>query len=155
MKIFFWEYVNCAHMSILPLRGNHILSSLRITTELAFGQLVRRFGILWCYNSSHLENFSLMLVCAKLHNLCVDQWVLEVKKGDPTVPYGIEIPQNEQVPGGDVLPSDELVMEIFGNKFQLLGDRAAQNDIRVTLMENIYAAGIRITSDDDVLGLPI
>ena len=96
----------------------------------------------------------MVLVCAKLHNLC-DQWVLEGGKGDLTVPYGVEIPQNEQVPGRDVLPSDELVIEIFGNKFQLLGDRAAQNDIRVTLMEDTYAAGIRITSDDDVLGLSI
>ena len=37
--------------------------------------------------------------------------------------YGIDFSQNEQLPGGDIVPSDELVMEIFKSKFQLLGDR--------------------------------
>ena len=27
--------------------------------------------------------------------------------------YGIDFSQNEQLPGGDIVPSDELVMEIF------------------------------------------
>ena len=81
--------------------------------------------------------------------------VLEGKKENPNVPYGIDIPQNEQVPGGEVLPSDAIVMEFFGNKFQLLGERAVQNDIRLMMMNDIYEAGIRITSDDDLLGLPM
>jgi hypothetical protein len=50
-----------------------IVIKLRITIERAFGQLVRRFGILWCANSSRLRNVATMvLACAKLHNICVD-----------------------------------------------------------------------------------
>jgi hypothetical protein len=53
---------------------NHVLSSQRITIERAFGQLVRRWGILWCTNSCRLKSVSLMVqCCAKLHNICVER----------------------------------------------------------------------------------
>ena len=48
---------------------NHCLSSLRITIERAFGQLVRRWGILWCCNGVRLRRVALMVtVCAKVMN---------------------------------------------------------------------------------------
>jgi hypothetical protein len=60
-----------------------IVIKLRITIERAFGQLVRRFGILWCANSSRLRNVATMvLACAKLHNTCVDWWILNGRRGN-------------------------------------------------------------------------
>ena len=61
---------------------NRTLSSQRITIEKEFGQLVRRWGILWCANSSRLKNVSLMVqCCAKLHNICVNRWLVEGRRG--------------------------------------------------------------------------
>ena len=117
-----------------------------------FGQLVRRFGILWCYNSSHLEYFSLMvIVCAKLHNLCAYQCVVESKKGIQIYPTVLIFLNTNKCQ----LATYYHLMQQFGNKFQLLGERAVQKDIRLILMNDICDAGIRITSDDDLLGLPI
>ena len=61
---------------------NHTLSSQQITIERAFGQLVRRWGILWCANSSRLKNVSLMVqCCAKLHSICVKRWLVDGRRG--------------------------------------------------------------------------
>ena len=56
---------------------NKIFCSDRITIERAFGQLVRRWGILWAaLPFQKLEEISLcMRVAVKLHNLCVDEFL--------------------------------------------------------------------------------
>ena len=60
---------------------NHTLSSQRITIERAFGQLVRRWGILWSPNSTRLATVSLMVqCCAKLHNICVERWLINGRR---------------------------------------------------------------------------
>lgn len=52
---------------------NHHLSMMRQTIERSFGMLVRRWGVLWRPVMCAFEKWSLVvLVCAKLHNLCVD-----------------------------------------------------------------------------------
>ena len=65
------------------LRGmrlfNKVLCSDRITIERAFGQLVRRWGILWlALPTGNLQEIALVQqVAVKLHNLCVDEWLCE------------------------------------------------------------------------------
>ena len=56
---------------------NKIFCSDRITIERAFGQLVRRWGILWlALPTRNFEEIQLILrVAVKLHNLCVDEWL--------------------------------------------------------------------------------
>jgi hypothetical protein len=57
---------------------NQIFCSQRITIERAFGQLVRKFGILWgpiIFNS--IDRVPLILTaCAHLHNLSVDSFLV-------------------------------------------------------------------------------
>lgn len=56
---------------------NLLLSSQRVTIERAFGQLVRRFGILWKPIEYALNDVPLLIaVCAKLHNVCVSRWLM-------------------------------------------------------------------------------
>jgi len=65
------------------LTFNHVISSLRVTIESALGQLVRRFGILWKKPFfTHYESVSLLVTtCSKLHNICVERWLLKGKPG--------------------------------------------------------------------------
>mmetsp|Transcript_1890 Transcript_1890/g.4409 ORF Transcript_1890/g.4409 Transcript_1890/m.4409 type:complete len:557 (-) Transcript_1890:2051-3721(-) len=58
---------------------NKIFCSDRITIERTFGQLVRRWGILWGANPrTKFTEISLVLrVAVKLHNLCVDEFLCE------------------------------------------------------------------------------
>ena len=54
---------------------NHILSSQRITIERAFGMMVMKWGILWkALNFDTDFNIKIIMVCAKLHNFCIDDW---------------------------------------------------------------------------------
>ena len=55
---------------------NHVLSSLRIHVERAFGQLVRRWGILWKSLDYKLKTSVLIIMtCVKLYNICVNSWI--------------------------------------------------------------------------------
>lgn len=58
---------------------NKLFCSDRITIERAFGQLVRRWGVLWsALPRRRLREIALLLrVAVKLHNLCVDEWLCE------------------------------------------------------------------------------
>lgn len=58
---------------------NKLFCSDRITIERAFGQLVRRWGVLWsALPRRRLKEIALLLrVAVKLHNLCVDEWLCE------------------------------------------------------------------------------
>lgn len=92
---------------------NHALSSQRISIERAFGQLVRRWGILWCANSSRLQNVSvIVLVCAKLHNLCVDRWIINGRRNNVDI-----LGTDEDIPLHDGIenrrPSDLEVSQIL------------------------------------------
>ena len=58
---------------------NQIFCSQRIIIERAFGQLVRKFGILWgpiIFNSIHKVPL-ILTACAHLHNLSVDSYLVE------------------------------------------------------------------------------
>ena len=103
---------------------NHVLSSQRISIERAFGQLVRRWGILWCANSSRLRNVAVIaIVCAKLHNLCVDRWITNGMNGRE---YSVGV--NEDIPLHDGIdnsrPTDDEVSERLSNRYAKIGLRA-------------------------------
>ena len=133
---------------------NHALSSQRISIERAFGQLVRRWGILWCANSSRLKNVSvIVLVCAKLHNLCVDRWIINGRRNNVDI-----LGTDEDVPLHDGIdnrrPSDLEVSQRLNNRYSEISTRAAVCDLRNSMTEKIWDCGLRITSENDLVGLP-
>ena len=134
---------------------NHVLSSQRITIERAFGQLVRRWGILWCANNSQLKCVSLMIqCCAKLHNICVDRWLLSGKKNGFNNSSDVEvIPEHINVDIA-ILPTDEDVAIRLTNRFEGIGVRAVNSDLRMSMMNMIWDTGLRITCEADLIGLP-
>jgi DDE superfamily endonuclease len=99
---------------------NHVLFSQRITIERAFRQLVRRWGILWCANSSRLKDVSLMVqCCAKLHNVCVERWVKDGRRTGFTDYNEVEIiPEHVNVDIG-TLPTDEDAQQQLPSHQQL------------------------------------
>jgi DDE superfamily endonuclease len=134
---------------------NHTLSSQRITIERAFGQLIRRWGMLWCSNSSRLKNVSvIVLVCAKLHNLCVDKWMINGRRGSLTGSSELveEIPMHDGIENNR--PTDEEVATRLQNRYNEIGIRSAANYCRVSMMEDVWETGLRITDETDLAGLP-
>ena len=135
---------------------NHTLSSQRITIERAFGQLVRRWGILWGPNSARLSKVSLMVqCCAKLHNICVERWLINGRRtGLDAVDQLENIPDQMNIENAD-RPEDAEVAMRLTNRYVGIGTRAARCDIRTDMMNMIWDTGLRITSSEDLVGLPI
>ena len=125
---------------------NHTLSSQRITIERAFGQLVRNWGILWCANSSRLKNVSLMVqCCAKLHNICVQRWLIDGRSAGLNVATELEIvPEQMNIEDAD-RPDDNKVAERLTNRYVGIDTRAARSDLRIEMMNMIWNTGLRIT----------
>ena len=66
---------------------NFYHSQLRITVERAFGQLVGRWGILWKPLKFNLHFcVSIILVCIRLHNYCIDRGCTDGFDGDNVSP---------------------------------------------------------------------
>lgn len=130
------------------LAYNHVLSSLRIHIERAFGQLVRRWGILWRNLETSLQDsVNIILCCAILHNICVTSWMRDHDGG--TDGYSESIPEHDCVPHMCELPDDAQVMERMENTQPLPeGVRAHNSDMRENLMHAIYNAGISINDAD-------
>lgn len=136
---------------------NHALAVLRIHIERAFGQLVRRWGILWKSSELRLQKVIIIIIaCAKLYNICVDRWIAE--KGEDRL-YGSSsfeydsILEHIDIPHTCPPPSDEEIMQRFSNRRNHIIDgrtlRAApvgsNDDPRIQDMHLLFAAGIRIT----------
>ena len=104
---------------------NHTLSTQRISIERAFGQLVRRWGILWCANSSRLKTVSaIVLACAKLHNLCVDRWIQNGKiAGMDSMVVTEDVPLHDGIENSR--PTDDEVANRLQNRYAAVGTRAA------------------------------
>jgi hypothetical protein len=122
---------------------NHILSSQRITIERAFGQLVRRWGILWKAIEFGLDKVPvIVIVAAKLHNICVDRWI---KRGKTQM----EIPDHMQLEWSD--PDDLEIKTRLNNEF--LGDSVAnastKTQARDFLCQKIWDAGVRFDGSDN------
>ena len=83
------EAFPCTEYLLTPYSGRHLgiwkdsfnfhLSAMRQTIERAFGILTRRWGIFWRPLSMAMSRWSLVItVCAKLHNLCIEQGLVEI-----------------------------------------------------------------------------
>lgn len=124
------------------LAFNNVLSSQRITIERAFGILVRRWGILWrpiCY--SLFKCARIARVCAMLHNICVDRWLLNnssryenSKLVLPDVP--------EQIGVDDPMPGDDEILRRLLNDYAATVRTSSDNSLRMKLADDIYDAGI-------------
>mmetsp|Transcript_4497 Transcript_4497/g.6787 ORF Transcript_4497/g.6787 Transcript_4497/m.6787 type:complete len:430 (-) Transcript_4497:272-1561(-) len=56
---------------------NYFLSELRVNSECAFGEMIRRWGILWRPLEMHfLRRAHVIACCIRLHNFCVDRRLL-------------------------------------------------------------------------------
>jgi hypothetical protein len=126
---------------------NLLLSGQRVTIERAFGQLVRRWGILWKSIECKRKHVSLIvIVCAKLHNLCVQSW-LNAKKSD-----------NDQMiieEHADIaelyLPSDDQVVQGLNNINNVLNEITEMDmvdDRRISFFTNIVGSGLQLNSNN-------
>lgn len=79
------------------LAFNYVLSSMRITIERAFGMLVRRWGILWSsIRWSEYNSLIMIVVCAKLHNICMDRWMQ--RHPNPADRPNLVVPNHDNIP---------------------------------------------------------
>ena len=135
---------------------NHTLSSQRITIVRAFGQLVRRWGILWSPYSCRLATVSFMVqCCAKLHNICVKRWLIHRRRtGLDCLNQLEDILEQMNIENAD-RPEDAEVGMRLTNRYVGIGTRAARCDVRTGMMNMIWDTGLRITSSNDLVGLPV
>ena len=106
-----------------------------------------------CANSSRLKNVSvIVLACAKLHNLCVDRWITDGSRFSMNIGGGTEqIPMHDGVE--DSRPTDIEVVHRLKNRYATIGSRAVVCDLRNVMSEKIWESGLRITSENDLVGL--
>ena len=129
---------------------NNALSSQRITGERAFGIWVKRFKCLKsAFERDEANSILMILVCVKLHNICVLRW----KKNNPDrMPGATETfysPNDAEEDGED--EDDASITRRLENKYIGAPRKAQQNALRLRLVESIYAKGFRILHDDDFL----
>jgi hypothetical protein len=119
---------------------NNVLSGQRISIERVFGMVVRRWGILWSAQETTIEHTcTLVTVCAKLHNVCVDRWIARGWPGGgyPRVPEQRDIPLWNDPSERDV--KDRLNNEFLGEPRHISGNNA----LRSKQMQDIWNCGIR------------
>lgn len=83
----------------------------------------------------------IVLVCAKLHNLCVDRWIINGRRNN------VDILGNRR-------PSDLEVSQRLNNRHSEISTRAAVSNLRYSMIEKIWDCGLRIASENDLVGLP-
>lgn len=130
------------------LAFNNVLSSQRITIERAFGILVRRWGILWRPILFALHRVATIVkVCAKLHNVCVDRWV---QRGRPMNRKGMQQPDvPDHVNIATTMPTDAEIINKMHNSYIDANRASADHSLRTKIMDDIYNAGIRVHNDFD------
>lgn len=95
----------------------------------------------------------IVLVYAKLHNLCVDRWITEGSRFSMNVGGGTEeIPMHDGVE--DSRPTNNEVVNRLKNRYATIGGRAVICDLRNVMSEKIWDSGLRIKSENDLVGLP-
>jgi len=147
---------------------NHELSSKRITIERVLGMIVRHFGMLWQpIEYSLVKVPTIFRAMCKLHNLCMDRWMMN----NPTSAQLGNYPGSSPFSGDTNLwesfdisvglddvfeqPTDDIIIERLENRNERLGDRrrvyAARNiPLRDSLTEELYALGIRFNRDHEL-----
>lgn len=128
------------------LAFNNVLSSQRITIERAFGILVRRWGILWRPISYSLsKSAKIARVCAMLHNVCVDRWLLNNRSGYEGGHEREHLKLSDvpdQVGVDDPMPADDEILSRLLNDYVVAVRASSDNSLRMKLTDDIYDAGI-------------
>lgn len=131
---------------------NHVFCGQRVTIERAFGQLVRRFGILWKRIDLDLDHVpTIILTCAKLHNVCVERWIAEHCPGFPHA-YGPDILEHVDIPGATGNESDDIIFARLKAKYDHIEAMIAsrQCDAREEFMNAMWEI-LHIDDEDDTL----
>ncbi|KAI2489792.1 nuclease [Fragilaria crotonensis] len=99
---------------------NYFASQLRIRIEMAFGLMVKKWGILACPLTIKLKNIKrLVIAIAKLHNFCIDERLLVNRAQQTTQPQGhrdqemIFTPTNVAFNRHEAMLRDESASEQF------------------------------------------
>jgi len=136
---------------------NFILSQQRFTVERAVGILIRRWGCLWSVFERLERNCLIMIiVCVKLHNICVDRWR---KKNPGSRPMARAHVSDRSGKWGGCISEDAIdvqdadIMERLENKYEAGAPHRGINDsLRFVFYEKkIHGAGIHFLNDDDFL----
>jgi hypothetical protein len=115
---------------------NHELSSKRITIERILGMIVRHFRMLWWpIEYSLVKVPTIFRVMCKLHNLCMDRWMMNnptsARLGNYPGSSAFNSDENLwesfdiSVGLDDVFeqPMDDIIIERLENRYERLGDR--------------------------------
>lgn len=119
---------------------NQIISSMRVTIERAFGQLVRRFSLLWRRIDCNYDRVPLLATtCAILHNICVESWLNDGRQGGIGI-YGPEPLEHINIQGLPQLGqlSDSAIMARLQNQFMRIESDGKMSDKRQSLMESMW-----------------
>lgn len=118
---------------------SRVISSLRVTIERAFGQLVRRFGMLWKAREESLDKVILMVItCVKLHNLCVERFLKS--QHSQQMGHGLTVPSHVDV-GSYVRTNatdEEIRNEFFCRYIPTMGVKDKSSSKRITLTEIVW-----------------
>jgi hypothetical protein len=138
---------------------NHVLSSLRIHIERAFGMLVRQWGIMWSPLAYRLKDATLIITaCAMLHNVGVDRWLLE--HGLDACGYDMRISGHEEIPNMLYPPTDAEIAARFDNRAndievqRVLRTQVPNTTQRTDQMALIREHGIIVAGPQSLEGLP-
>lgn len=141
---------------------NNTLSSQRITVERAFGLLIRKWGILWKPLAHSLRvNTLIVIVCVKLHNVCVNHWKKKGHRAEDIMrdeasfqqqrDAGVFMGWEEQHLYDDYAENfdDEQVRQIFGNHLPNARANPTISKRKEELVAHLYNAGIRCDPNVD------
>jgi len=128
---------------------NRVISAIRVTIERAFGQLVRRFGILWKPIELDVENVPLVVTtCAILHNICINRWIANGRPGSSS--YG---PDSASQIGVTHSTGHETDAMIANELKQVYDSYSTKNtNKRMTVMESIWI-NYQINSETDLFDI--
>jgi len=146
---------------------NHELSSERITIERVLGMVVRAYGILWRPIELELNKVpTLFRVICKLHNICMDRWIMSNPVDARNGSFGsvIALPNGDDenlwstfdvsvgLDDGFEVPSYESVVERLENRYGRLANHRNNYTTRNIprrdqLREELYALGVRFNPE--------
>jgi hypothetical protein len=131
---------------------NRVICAIRVTIERAFGQLVRRFGILWKPIEFDVSNIPLLVTtCAILHNICINRWLLNGKPGSST--YGPDAVPHIDLKGASGEETDAAILDELKQIYDSLSMiNAKHTTTRISVMENIWV-NYTITNENDLFNV--
>lgn len=130
---------------------NRVISAIRVTIERAFGQLVRRFGILWKPIELDISNVPLVVTtCAILHNICVNRWLSDGMPGSST--YGPDSFHHFDVSHATGEETDAQILHELKQVYDSMSVAMKHTNKRTSVMESIWV-NCRIANENDLFNI--